>query len=210
MSLPDSQQPPARVVGLRDITTGCLAMIIVAAGLTVASGLVVSILIYAMLMQFQAPGCEVRKELARAASPDGKWVASVYDSSWTDGGFVTTFTDTVEITRPDEKVSPCPSAGTVFAMDGVDADDPIVVTWTGPRNLEVTIPNKAEVDTQKTAFSDVRISYKYVPDDPVERACWAKWRALPSEEWIRLTMGPDAVEKSNMFFARCRAEAGTR
>lgn len=148
--------------------------------------------------------------MARAPSPDGLWIAAVYDSSWTDGGFVTTFTETVEIARPDEKASSCPSAGTVFAMDAIDPHEPIALIWTGPRSLEITIPNDADVGTQTSAFEDLGISYKYVPDDPIERACWKQWRSLPSEEVVRLMSGPAAAENFDMFFAKCHAEAGTR
>ncbi len=147
--------------------------------------------------------------LARATSPDAVWVATAYDSSWTDGGFVTTFTATVEITRPDEKTSPCPSDGTVFTMDAVPFHGPMTVSWTGPRNLDVTIPNDAWIYRQEPAFADVAIAYKYVPDDPIERACWKKWRSLPSDQMLKRRSGPDAVENSKMFFVRCRAEAGT-
>lgn len=74
----------------------------------------------------------------------------------------------------------------------------------------ITIPNDADVDTPKSAFEDVAVSYKYIPDDPIERACWKQWRSLPSEEAVRLTSGPAGVENFKMFFAKCRAEASTK
>jgi hypothetical protein len=161
-------------------------------------------------MAFGSPGCDQRKALARATSPDGTWVASIYNNICSDGGFVITIDDTVEITRPNEDASPIPSTGTVFGMDDhpLDVQTPLAVMWTGQRNLEVTIPNDAWAGKQESAFADVIISYKYVPDDPVERACLKQWRSLPSEEMVRRSLSPtDNVEA---FLANCHAKGAPK
>jgi hypothetical protein len=157
-----------------------------------------------------SPGCEQRKVLARATSPDGAWVATIYNNICSDGAFVTTIDDTVEITRPEEKASPVPSNGTVFGMDDrpFDIEKPLAVTWTGPRGLEVTIPNDAWAGKQASAFADVVISYKYVPDDPIERACLKQWRSLPTEEMVRRSLMPS--ENIKVFLATCHTEGGPK
>ena len=68
-------------------------------------------------MAFQPPGCEQRKALSQATSPDGAWVATIFNNICNDGAFVTVITDSVEITRPDEKPAPIPRTGVVFGMD---------------------------------------------------------------------------------------------
>jgi hypothetical protein len=157
---------------------------------------------------FGAPGCEQHKVLARAISPDGAWVAAIYNNICSDEAFVTIVENTVEITRPNEKASPAPSTGTVFGMDDrpSDIEKSLAVTWTAPRNLEVTIPNDALAGKQELAFADVVISYKHVPDDPIERACLKQWRSLPTEEMVRRSFVP--TENIKAFLAKCHAEGG--
>ena len=161
-------------------------------------------------MTFDAPGCEQRNLLARAASPDGGWVASIYTNICSDGAFVTVISDTVEIARSNEEDSPIPSTGTVFGMDDhpFNVQKPLAVTWTGRRDLEITIPNDAWAGKQELAFADVIISYKYVPDDPVERACLKQWRSLPVEETVRRNSSPS--ENINAFRANCHAAGGPK
>ena len=55
-------------------------------------------------MAFGSAGCEQRNLLARATSPDGTWVASIYNNVCSDGAFVTTIDDTVEITRSTRRL----------------------------------------------------------------------------------------------------------
>jgi hypothetical protein len=155
-------------------------------------------------------GCEERERLARAMSPDGAWVATVYDNWWTDGGFVTEIFATVEITRPDEKTSSCPSTGTVLAMDAVPTVGPIAVRWTAPRTLDISIPKNEQIGKQEPAYADVAISYRYAADDPVEAACWKRWQALPGGEGAKLQKGSDGIVDAEAFLAKCRAEIGAR
>ena len=163
-----------------------------------------------ILMSLRAPGCEQRKMLAQAPSPDGVWVAAIYNNICSDGAFVTTIDDTVEITPLDEQPSPVPSTGVVFGMDDFPSDTqkPLAVTWLGPRSLEVTIPNDASAGKQEFAYADVAITYKYVPDDPVERSCLKQWRSMPTEEMLRRNQSP--TDNIRAFLLRCKAESGAR
>jgi hypothetical protein len=148
---PDSQQASPQVDYSRDFARGCGAAIVVAAGCTVASFLVLAIVLYFALRQFPPPNCEERKVLARLISSDHVWAATVYDNVCSDGGFVTTVDNTIEITSPEENTTPLPSdTATIFGMDArPDSEPPPVLSWTGPRDLEVTLPYGASVEGMK-------------------------------------------------------------
>jgi hypothetical protein len=170
---------------------------------------IISALTFAMsLASCYAPGCEQRDVLGQAVSPDGAWVATVYYNVCTLGPFATV-SDTVEITRPSEKPTSVPSPATVFGMDDhYDDSKPISGTWIGPRNLEITIPNDAAAGKQDSTFADIIISYKYVPDDPAERACLKQWRSLPTNEMVRRSFSP--TENIKSFLSKCKAESTAR
>jgi hypothetical protein len=68
-------------------------------------------------------------------------------------------------------------------------------------SLQVTIPNDAWIGEQRSEFADVTISYKFVPDDPVERACRAHLRSGSIDEQQK--WGP-------AYVAKCRAEGGAK
>jgi hypothetical protein len=157
-----------------------------------------------------APGCEQRDLLSQAASPDGVWTARIYYNVCSDGYFVTTVSNTVEVRPADKGTSSIPSEGVVFGMDvgPYDQGKPLAAKWTGARNLEITIPNDAWAGRQASNFADVSISYRYVSDDPVERACLRQWRSLPSEVQVRRSQSP--TENLRAFLARCNAKRELR
>jgi len=103
-----------------------------------------SVLLAAVFVACEHAGCEQRQVLSQKTSPDGAWVATTYENICPRNApaFMTTVTKTVEITRPDEGAQPAPSAGMVFAMDAHSVGV-LAVKWTGPRDLEVTVPNDA-------------------------------------------------------------------
>jgi hypothetical protein len=151
---------------------------------------------------FPPANCEQRKELMRAPSPDGAWVASFYYNVCSDGGFVTSYSDTVELARPNDPPTPGPTRGLVFGMDHDRDDVPRGLTWTAPRRLAITIPNEAWIGGQNTSYRDVTIFYTYVPDDPVERACRNEWLSIPVVERDHRSQTPGERES---FFAHCRS-----
>jgi hypothetical protein len=154
---------------------------------------------------FRPPDCEIRQVLSQAPSPDGAWVATVYFNVC--GACVTSDFYSVEVTPPDEPATPMPEAGrTVFGMDYSGAPKPFAVRWTAQRSLEITIPNDARAAKQEEAFADMTISYKYVPDDPAERACLRKWYSQSIDEQVRRNLSPN--ENLKVFVAKCRAEGG--
>jgi hypothetical protein len=151
------------------------------------------------------PGCDERKVLSKAVSPDGAWVATVYNNICSDGVFVTVVSDTVEITRPDEQAAPIPAAGVVFGMSDHPSygDKALSVKWIAERSLEITVPNDTWAGPQDSSYADLAISYKYVPDDPVERSCLKQWRASPTDVMVHRTLSP--TDDINAFLARCHA-----
>jgi len=154
-----------------------------------------------------AADCELHEALSRATSSDGKWVAIFFDNVC-GGGFVTTSFSSVELIRPNDMNLTNPSDGrTVFAME--DLVDPKIaaVTWVGPRNLQLTIPNDAWIDEQESTFADVTISYRHVPDDAIGRECLNRLRVLLRSLSIdELQRQPTRDE----YIARCRSEGGLK
>jgi hypothetical protein len=157
-----------------------------------------------------ASGCEQRQVFAEAVSPDGLWIARFYENIC-GGGFGTTYVDeTVEVTHPNEAAHPSPSVGVVFEMMHKfdDQPKPMALKWLSARDLEVTIPNDASAGIQRSTFADLVISYRYIADDPVERACLKQWRTLPTDEMVRRSSS--ATENMKAFLARCHAGSGPR
>jgi len=174
--------------------------------LTTAPVLIVLVAVWGLFFVGSSPpGCDERKMLSKAVSPDGAWIATVYNNLCSDGGFVTVVSDTVEITRPDEPAAPIPASGVVFGMTDHPSygDKALSVNWIAERGLEITVPNNAWSGPQASSYADLTISYKYVPDDPVERNCLKQWRAGPTDEMVHRTLSP--TDNINAFFARCHA-----
>ena len=152
-------------------------------------------------------GCEQRQVFAETPSPDSSWTARFYQNIC-GGGFGTTYVDdTVEIVRPNEAPHPLPTVGVVFEMEdpAYGQPRPMALKWLSERELEVTIPNNANAGTQQSTFADIAISYRYAPDDPIERACLKQWRALPTDETVRRNLS--LTENMKAFLARCQGEA---
>jgi hypothetical protein len=82
--------------------------------------------------------------------------------------------------------------------------DPRTVTWNGPRNLEITIPNDARSGRQDRTYRDIIISYRYVPDDPIQRACINEWRDRDSRRPARDTTPHDRAA----FLEHCASVLG--
>jgi hypothetical protein len=151
-------------------------------------------------------GCDQRQVFAEAESPDGAWVARFYQNAC-GGGMGTGYVDdTVEITRPGEPPQPVPTTGVVFEMNDYfyDQPKPMTLRWLDDRRLEVTIPNDAWAGRQQETHENLAISYRYLNDDPIERACLKQWHLLPIDEQVRRSMSPK--ENIKIFLAQCHAE----
>jgi hypothetical protein len=152
--------------------------------------------------------CVARRALSRAISPDNAWIATVYDNVCSSCPLTTCdfVVETVEVTLPNEDPSPIPSTGTVFTMtpDTYQVEKPPSVSWTGRRTLEITIPNLTWAGKQETAYADLNVTYVYVPDDPVGRACVKEW----FDEMTRRMQFPS--ESIPEFLAKCRDRRNVR
>jgi hypothetical protein len=121
-----------------------------------------ALLMAAMVFSYQLPNdCEQRDALTRTPSPDGAWDVAVLRNVCIEGPFVTRYSLTVELIRPGEAYTarPAGTLGTVLEMD-VDSGPP-GVRWTGPRNIEITMPHGAQdIREQDKDFRDVTITYR--------------------------------------------------
>ena len=153
--------------------------------------------------------CEPRQVFAEAVSPDGSWTARFSRNVWC-GGLVTAVDDTVEIVRPNEMSQSLPTVGVVFGMDDptYGRPRPMALKWLSTKELEITIPNDAWVARQQSTLADIAISYKYTPDDPTERACLKRWRALPTDEMVRRMQS--RTDDARAFLAKCEADLRPR
>jgi hypothetical protein len=134
-------------------------------------------------------GCQ-RETISVLMSPDDTWVALVQEDTCSDGYFVTTVTDTVQLARRDTtdtvqltRHADVPKhENDVFALDehGRPENRPLA-RWLSPQELQVMIPNKSLIGLQKNSYESIEIVIKYEPDDPAERERWLKSLGLSSK-----------------------------
>jgi len=134
-------------------------------------------------------GCQ-RETISVLISPDDSWVALVQEDTCSDGYFVTTVTDTVQLARHDAtdvipltRHADMPKHDNdVFALDehGHPGNRPLT-RWLSPSKLQITVPNKSLIGLQKNRYEGVDIVVKFEPDDPAERELWLKSLGLPTK-----------------------------
>jgi len=119
-----------------------------------------------------------RSTISALTSPDDAWVALVRQDVCSDGAFVTTVVDKVQLVRrnsigtiplgplPDEPIH----ENDVFAVEdgGHPADRPLI-RWLSADKLEISIPNRIHIGLQKSEYEGVQIVVKRNPDDPIAR-----------------------------------------
>lgn len=135
------------------------------------------------------PGCE-RQAISMLISPDDMWVALVHEDVCSDGAFVTTVTDTVQLARRDaiDAIKLATHADVpkhendVFAVDvyGYSQLRPLT-RWLSLKKLQVTVPNKSLIGLQKPSYEGIEIVVKFEPDDPAGREQWLKSFGLPTK-----------------------------
>jgi hypothetical protein len=117
-------------------------------------------------------------------SPDDVWVALVRQEICSDGLFVTTVVDKVQLVRrisidtiplgprPDEPIH----ENDVFGIEeaGYPPIRPLT-RWLSPDQLEISIPNLIPVGSQKSEYEGVQIVVKHNPDDPAASAAREQW-----------------------------------
>jgi hypothetical protein len=130
----------------------------------------------------QKGGCE-REAISMLMSPDDTWIALVYENICSDGAFVTTVTDTVQLARRDTTdtikliwhVEEPKHEKDVFTVDeGGHPQDRPLTRWLSPQKLQITVPNKSLIGLQKNSYEGIEVVIKFEPDDPTERERWLK------------------------------------
>ena len=135
----------------------------------------------------QKGGCQ-RLTISAEISPDETWWALTQEDVCSDGYFVTTIIDTVQLVRretvdtidlTEHPIEPR-HEDDVFAVEehGHPENRPLT-RWLSPQILQITVPNKSLIGLRKPTFQGIEISIKYDPDDPVERERWLKSLGLP-------------------------------
>lgn len=109
----------------------------------------------------QREGCQA-DTLSSTASPDDLWIALVSKFVCSDGGFVTTVTDVVQIVRRGENPK---RADDVFALDDFGPDSRPVTKWLTPQKLQITIPHRSLIGLRKSTHKGIEITVVHVPDD---------------------------------------------
>lgn len=131
-----------------------------------------------------------RETISVLISPDNSWVAAVQEDTCSDGYFVTTVTDKVELARLEatDVVRLNPHAdkprheNDVFALDeGGHPENRPLTRWLSTSKLQITVPNKSLIGLQKSNYEGVDILVQFEPDDPSERARWLKSLGLPTK-----------------------------
>jgi hypothetical protein len=181
-----------RILLALGIATG--AILLIASRERVLMFLVVAAAVFA---PGKLPGCEPRQIHTEATSTDGAWIATSYTDICVQGPFTTVVYDSVEIRGAHEPAPRTPKRA-VFAKDSYSSELPPAVAWIAPRILEITMPNRSRVAKQETAFADLSIVYKHVPDDPVDRICWNRWQDVIAHS----SGGP--IPDLDTFLAGCR------
>ena len=134
-------------------------------------------------------GCE-RETVSASVSPGGAWVALVQEEICSDGHFVTTLTDNVQIVRRDgtdilrlgPRAADAVQENDVFAVDvGPRPEDRPRLRWLSPEKLQVTLPNFSVFGSKKVSYQGLDIIAKFEPDDPSARDRFLKDRGLPPD-----------------------------
>jgi hypothetical protein len=128
-----------------------------------------------------------RETISMQVSPDNAWIALIQEGWCTDGGLVTTSTNTVRLVQraSTDEIQLAPRRekpeyeNDVLVVDyyGHPENRPLV-QWLSPRRLQITIPNISGVGPRKNSYQGVDIVVKYEPDDPAVRERWQRERGL--------------------------------
>jgi hypothetical protein len=127
-----------------------------------------------------------RETVGMLISPDKKWVALVREEDCSDGGFVTFWTNAVQLVPREAldtlKLAPSPEGSKheddVLVVQMSPSDPPPLLKWLSPRVLQITIPNISGIGLQKSSYHDVTVAIRFDPDDPVAREKWKKDHGL--------------------------------
>jgi hypothetical protein len=160
--------------------------------------------------------CE-RTNTGLVSSPDKHWVVVQFDENCALG-LGSSSTVAMEIAPPDHPDKP----QLIFGMStsSVPEERPRV-RWASATELQIVVPNLADVGLQVALFQGITITLKRCPDDPEARARLLKWRqAIASysrklEDWHNGTRNaanqpvePAAPPPEKVSFLQCVTNMG--
>jgi hypothetical protein len=111
-------------------------------------------------------GCS-RDEILRIASPDLSWVAFVQEEVCSDGAFVTTIDDIVQLAR--RGVVPKHKSDVFAIAEHGDPGSRPVLRWLSDQKLQITVPNRSLIGLRKNRYRGIDVVVRFDPDDPIAR-----------------------------------------
>ncbi len=129
-----------------------------------------------------------RQVIAMLLSDDNTWVALMHEDVCSDGHFVTTLTDTVQLSRRDsvESIQLAPyqdkvkHENDVLTIDASPGGRPTML-WPSNGRLQITVPNRSLVGLHKGSYSGIEVVLKFQPDDPSDREKWLRSLGVPAK-----------------------------
>ena len=128
-----------------------------------------------------------RTTISITVSPDDSWVALVQRDICSDGFFVTTVVNTVQLARyaairtidrlPHPEL-PRIAENDVFAVEGPTFQQRPLIRWVSDKTLQITVPNLSLIGLKKDSYEGVEILIKFDPDNPDARERWLEERGL--------------------------------
>lgn len=118
-----------------------------------------------------------RTLISKTSSPDQRWEASVVDTVCSDGIFVTTSTNNIQVV---ENGQPVGQDALIVEFHGHDEDRP-VIEWLDNRELKINLPNKSIIGLWKEKVGPVAVLIEFYPNDSDERIKFLQELGLPPD-----------------------------
>jgi hypothetical protein len=130
-------------------------------------------------------GCQ-GEVISMTLSPSKEWVALVQERICTDGAFVTTVTNTVQLRRTikDDSIAlgrhvvDAKQSSDILTLEITRPEDRPATKWLSSQDLQITVANKSLIGLFKSKYEGVGIIIKFEPDDPTEREQWLRSRGI--------------------------------
>jgi hypothetical protein len=116
-------------------------------------------------------GCS-RNTIEMLVSPDDIWAAFVQEEVCSDGAFVTTVVNYVQVER--RGVEPTRENDVFAIVDHGALDDRPILQWLTTRELRIMVPNNALIGLQKGSYQEINVVVRFEPDDPADRQQFLK------------------------------------
>jgi hypothetical protein len=106
-----------------------------------------------------AAGSCAQEKISSDVSPNGSWSAVLLEENCTDGMFVSTAVDIIQLVGPDEIPN---RANDVFTVDRPAVDHPkLAIEWLSSEELRIIVPNNYPLGTAKSSYRGVHVQVTY-------------------------------------------------